>query len=240
MISKKTISELTHKYQSTEVNIIREYCQHLFLSNLYQNKLASRIMSKGGTALRIIYKSPRFSEDLDFTAQDISIKELEAVFLDSFSDIEKTGIEVELEEAKITSGGYLAITYFDFLDSRQAIQLEVSLRNLKKIRPEVNLINSQYLPAFNVISLPEKELVKEKVKALLVRSRPRDFFDIYFLLRSDLSIKKQDLELHKVLNKLEETKIDFKRELRALLPKSHQALLKNFKAILRRELMRYL
>ena len=31
---------------------------------------------KGGTALRIIFKSPRFSEDLDFSAYNISIPEI--------------------------------------------------------------------------------------------------------------------------------------------------------------------
>lgn len=240
MISHKTITELIHKYQTTEVNVIREYFQHLFLSYFYQKKSSSRIMFKGGTALRIIYQSPRFSEDLDFTAQDIKIQELENNFLDSVSDVEKTGIEVELEEGKITSGGYLAIAHFNLLDFRQALRIEVSLRTQKRLKPEVNLVNSDYIPPFNVIRLPERELVREKVKALLDRAKPRDFFDIYFLLRTDLSIKKGELELDKILDKLEAVKIDFKRELRALLPKTHQAILKDFKGVLRRELGRYL
>lgn len=45
----------------------RDYIQHLFLYLLYS---ASRredvgLHFKGGTALRIVYHSPRFSEDLD-------------------------------------------------------------------------------------------------------------------------------------------------------------------------------
>lgn len=197
-------------------------------------------MFKGGTALRIIYHSPRFSEDLDFTAQGIKIKELEGTLLDSISNIEKVGIKVEIEEGKVTSGGYITITNFYFSDFRQTMQIEISLRNQKNIKSEVNLINSDYLPPFNVMSLPEGQLVKEKIMALLDRSKPRDFFDLYFLLRSELAVKKTDLELQKVFNKLELTTMDFKKELRGLLPKSHQAILQDFRGVLRRELKKYL
>lgn len=239
MISEKTIKELTRKYQTTEVNITREYCQHLFLSYFYQKKRSEQILFKGGTALRMIYNSPRFSEDLDFTAVNIKMGEIEDIFIDSILDIKNTGIEVELKEGKITSGGYLGIVLFRFLDFKGVIQIEVSLRKKGKIKSEVNLINSDYIPPFTVINLSQEQLSKEKVKALLERAKPRDFFDIYFLLRSHLSFKKSELELYKILKKLEETKIDFKRELKPLLPKSHHIILKNFKDILRRELSKY-
>ncbi|RKY29464.1 MAG: hypothetical protein DRP74_08785 [Candidatus Omnitrophota bacterium] len=239
MISEKTIKELAHKYQTTEINVIREYCQHLFLSYFYQKKKSEHILFKGGTALRVIYESPRFSEDLDFTAVNIKIPEIEEIFIDSILDIEKTGIEVELEESKITSGGYLGIVFFRFLDFKGIIQLEVSLRNKGKVNSEINLINSDYVPPFNVISLSQERLAKEKVRALLERAKPRDFFDIYFILRSHLSIKKSGLELYKISKKLEETKIDFKRELGLLLPRSHHIILKNFKDVLKRELNKY-
>lgn len=38
----------------------------------YQEKEAEAILFKGGTALRLIYQSPRFSEDLDFSGFKIS------------------------------------------------------------------------------------------------------------------------------------------------------------------------
>ena len=80
MISEKTIKELTQKYQTTEINIIREYCQHLFLSYFYQKRKSEQIYFKGGTALRIIYNSPRFSEDLDFTGiHNIAYYEIEDI-----------------------------------------------------------------------------------------------------------------------------------------------------------------
>ena len=240
MISEKTIKELTRKYQTTEINVAREYCQHLFLSYFYEKKKSERILFKGGTALRIIYNSPRFSEDLDFTAVNIKIGEIEEIFIDSVLDVENTGIEIKLKEGKATSGGYLGIAGFRLLDFKGVIQIEVSLRKKGKIKPEMNLIDSDYVPPFTVISLFQEQLSKEKVNALLERAKPRDFFDIYFLLRSHLSIKKGELELHKILEKLRETKIDFKRELKLLLPKSHHIILKDFKNVLKRELNKYI
>ena len=240
MISKSLIDDLTRKYQTTRVNVAREYCQHLFLSYFYQKKKSEHILFKGGTAIRLLYNSPRFSEDLDFTAYNIPTRRIETIFIDSLDDVAQTGIGVELEEAKITSGGYLAIARFTFLDFKENIQIEVSMRPKKfKITSEVVLISSDYIPSYNVVSLAEKHLIEEKIQALLDRAKPRDFFDIYYLLRANLSIPKNNLPLKKVLKKLEETKMDFKRELMLFLPKSHHNILKDFKNILKRELNKY-
>lgn len=239
MISKNTIKELTSKYQTVELNVIREYCQHLFLSFFYKEKLSEYVLFKGGTALRLIYNSPRFSEDLDFSAFNINTKDLEDLFLDTIFHIEKIGIKIELEESKFTRGGYLGIVFFEIWDTKDMIRIEVSLRRKIKIKGELNLIYSDYIAPFNVIVLPKKLLVEEKIKALLEREKPRDFFDIYFLLRSDLSLDISKLDLFKVLKKLETTKIDFKKELKILLPKSYHMLLKNFVEILRKEINKY-
>lgn len=240
MISKDLIINLSRKYQTIQINVAREYCQHLFLSYFYQKKKSERILFKGGTAIRFLYNSPRFSEDLDFTACNIPTGQLETIFIDSLDEVGQTGIEVKLEEVKVTSGGYLAIAWFTFLDFRQTIQIEVSRRPKKfKIAPEVSLISSDYIPPYNIIFMAEKSLIEEKIQALLDRAKPRDFFDIYFLLRANLSTPKNILCLGKILKKLEETKVDFKRELMPFLPKSHHNILKDFKNILKRELKKY-
>ena len=240
MIGKSLIEDLTRKYQTTQVNVAREYCQHLFLSYFYQKKNSDRVLFKGGTAIRFIYNSPRFSEDLDFTSYNMTKRRIETIFIDSLNDVAQTGIGVEPQEAKTTSGGYLAIAWFAFLDFKQAIQIEVSMRSKKPgIASEVKLINSDYLPAYNIVFLAEKDLIEEKIRALLDRAKPRDFFDIYYLLRANLSTPKNNLPLGKVLKKLEETRMDFKRELMLFLPKSHHNILKDFKNILKRELNKY-
>lgn len=240
MISKSLIEDLARKYQTTQTNVAREYCQHLFLSYFYQKKKSEHVLFKGGTALRFLYNSPRFSEDLDFTASDIATDQIETIFVDSLDEIAQTGLGVELQEAKTTSGGYLAIAWFTLLDFKQIIQIEVSMRAKKlKVDSEISLINSDYIPPYNIVSLVEKDLIEEKIQALLDRAKPRDFFDIYFLLRASLSTPKNNLPLSKVLKKLEETNLNFKRELMLFLPKSHHNILKDFKNTLKRELNKY-
>ena len=75
-----TIEELNKnavKNQMQPQYIYREYCQNIFLSFLYQQKKSKQLLFKGGTALRIVYNSPRYSEDLDFTIIDLTNNEIE-------------------------------------------------------------------------------------------------------------------------------------------------------------------
>lgn len=74
MIADHVLKSLATKFQTTELNVRREYCQHLFLSYFYQQPLTDHIYFKGGTALRTLYNSPRFSEDLDFSASITDIR----------------------------------------------------------------------------------------------------------------------------------------------------------------------
>src|SRR3972149_1697860 len=78
MITKDQIKNLSEIFQIDEFSIFREYLQLIFLSYLYQEKGASKIIFKGGTALRLLFGSPRFSEDLDFSTNydDLEITKL--------------------------------------------------------------------------------------------------------------------------------------------------------------------
>src|SRR3989338_4633161 len=102
MISEIQIKNLVNKFQTTEVNIRREYIQHLFLSYFYQDKDAFKILFKGGTALRLIYNSPRFSEDLDFSCPFATLAQIEKPIEETLISIEREGIKVNLGESKVT------------------------------------------------------------------------------------------------------------------------------------------
>ncbi len=72
MLNKETLQKLAIQYQTSLFpNIVREYFQHLFLSELYKFPDGEKMLFKGGTALRVIYGSPRFSEDLDFSLLEL-------------------------------------------------------------------------------------------------------------------------------------------------------------------------
>jgi len=47
-------------------NILREYLQYKILEIIFNSETGRSLAFLGGTALRILYNSNRFSEDLDF------------------------------------------------------------------------------------------------------------------------------------------------------------------------------
>lgn len=241
MLSLEILKEFTRKNQTIEKNMVREYIQHLFLSSLYKLPEAEKLLFKGGTALRVICRSPRFSEDLDFTGENIyHYKIIDKLFVDTLSGIEKQGIRIDVREAKSTTGGYLGIIHYELYDFIEDIKFEISLRQgrkLNKLDKEFNTIINDYIPVYTIISLAKEEIIKGKISALISRKKPRDYYDLYFFLRHP--------ELHKLVNKnklgeilesLKKEQIDFKQELSLLLPVSHKMILKDFKKNLIREI----
>src|SRR3989344_2112963 len=98
MITKESLQALARSYQASEFpNIVREYFQHLFLSQMYKLNGAEKLLFKGGTALRIVYGSPRFSEDLDFSLFGVPGHEVkkyvEDMFVRVLVEIEHQGVK---------------------------------------------------------------------------------------------------------------------------------------------------
>lgn len=240
MLSKETITKLSIKLQTSETNIAREYVQNVFLSILYKLGGSSRLLFKGGTALRLIYKSARYSEDLDFTGINISAKEIEDLLQETFIEMERMDFNVHLEEATKTTGGYLGKIYVEFYDYRILIKLEVSFREKKKIEPDTSFIENEYTPNYLIYHLPENILIGEKIAALLGRGKPRDYFDAYFILRNNMLPANEKKQLKKILDGLNSLKIDFKHELGTFLPKSFHPIIKRFQSTLAQEIRRHI
>jgi len=244
MIEKRQVQKLAGSWQTTVDNVVREYFQQLFLSRLYQEKGSDRLLFKGGTALRIIWQSPRFSEDLDFTGVSVSIKEIEVLMEGALAKIEGEGIQAEIVESKRTSGGYLAIFQLGASEYKSQIQVEVSLRSGKKWLGTAALVQSDLVIPYTLIHLKEDVLVAEKIRACLTRGKARDFYDLYFILRGRLAFKEAFIQDKQLKSKLIETiksgKLDFKRELKAFLPVSQHMVIKGFPETLLAEIERSL
>ena len=244
MIEKRQVQKLAQIWQTTTENVVREYFQQLFLSRLYQEKGSDKLLFKGGTALRIIWQSPRFSEDLDFTGDNIAIKAIEALMAGTLAKIEMEGIQAEIIESKNTSGGYLAIFNFETSEYKSQIQIEISLRNGKKKTGTAVLVQSDLVVPYTLIHLKQEILVAEKIQACLTRGKARDFYDLYFILRSRLAFKEafiQDKQLKaKILKVVKSEKLNFKRELKLFLPVSQHMVIKGFPETLVTEIERNL
>ena len=242
MLTLESLQEFTKKFQTNERNVIREYIQHLCLASLYKNKEAQNLLFKGGTSLRLIYQSPRFSEDLDFTGKKFSSRNrIEDLFLKTLVEIEKTGIAISFKEAKPTTGGYLGLIHYELFSFAEDMKFEISLRKRGRAEGELTTIVSDFAITYTLIHLAPSELVDEKIQALITRGKPRDYYDLYFLLRHRALNKLVDKKkLNMVLDSLNKTQLDFRRELSVLLPVSQHMILKNFKGILRKEIEKYL
>jgi len=239
MILPERLSKIAKKSQTSFLNTARDYVQALFLYGFYQQKESSAFFFKGGTAFHFVYQSPRFSEDLDFSANAFNCRVFEELLAKSLLFIEKNGLEVDLVESKPISGGCLAI--FSALVGRipARIQIEASLRAPKKTKGEAVLVKTSFLPPFGVLILKEEKLVGEKIKALLARKKPRDFYDLYFIFRSGLKIKlsgKERMAIVKEVDSLDRSQVA--SDLKEFLPRSHRLIIKDLPAALKRELER--
>jgi len=239
MIDNKRLETIQASFQTTPEAVIREYSQHLFLSLFYREREAFKVLFKGGTALRFAYKSPRFSEDLDFSAFGTDARGLEEIILAVLLELSRQNVKIEIKDSKTTTGGYLA-NLVAFIEDRQAsIAIQVSFRGKSKLAPEIVNITNEYIPTYVANLVPQSVLVGEKVHAALTRGKPRDFFDVYYLLREGL-IKGEDIEkLRKVREILKQKDIDFKKELELFLPASMKHFVASFPGPLLRELERF-
>ncbi len=184
MISKDQIQELSQKFAIDEFSVVREYLQILFLSALYEQKESSKIYFKGGTALRLLLNSFRFSEDLDFTSL-ISNGEIRKLLAKSIKKINLIVPEVELKQVKTNINSLTGFLRYktNELKFPLNIHMEFSLREKPLTEKDVVLETLFPVSPYPIIKcLSWEEILAEKIRALMHRAKGRDLFDIWYLL----------------------------------------------------------
>ncbi len=245
MIESQVLERIAQKEKTSIFpNVIREYVQHLFLKELYGLVGSEHLLFKGGTALRIVYGCPRFSEDLDFSLFGISPVEtssfIEKLFMDVLAKIENNGFHVDIgNKSASTSGGYFGVATLHVSNYAPiGLEINVSTRNKHDIRGEVDSITNNFVPTYTLYHLPQEALVEEKVfGALRERKKPRDYYDLYFILRRGMLSSDQKQRLAVLAQEIiEEMKgVDFRGELGAFLPIDQQLIVRDFAQTLERE-----
>ncbi|MBI5243459.1 MAG: nucleotidyl transferase AbiEii/AbiGii toxin family protein [Elusimicrobia bacterium] len=239
MISRSQIEELRDKRQTTELNVAREYVQHLLLSALFGGIGAeAKLAFKGGTALHLLRRSPRFSEDLDFTGWAKGFHVGEWIRL-AVREASKAGLEIELADSKPTGGGWFASTKTRVHEWPVRVEWNVSLRPGGEPKTEIVLAASQLWPPYSVKTLPVEETAREKIEALMRRGEPRDFFDLYFLLRERLGIRSIAERKGVLIKKTKAlSAISVERDLKPFLPRNQRGLLRRLPKAILQELER--
>ena len=234
MLSENSVKEWATRWQTTQLNVQREFLQHIFLSVLYQQPFSEKMFFKGGTALRVVFGSPRFSEDLDFSA-NISSYTLSREMERWAANVSQYGAETKITENKPTSGGHFAIFQSRLQGETVSITCNVSLR--KKGTPEAVLVASPLLPSYQCLILKTGDLVAEKIAALLTRKKPRDFFDLYFLLRERRGLEAILPLKEKLLTEVGKAEAkSLYRELKLFLPANYQKIASHLPECLQSEL----
>ena len=195
---------------------------------LYSLRHVNGIYFKGGTALnKIFLNHARLSEDIDFTLtrneKDVRDEILEIVKKLDFFKEHKEGKSVE---------GFIRIILTcssELGDSELFIDL--NKRGKLLIPSEVHEVKhfySPFIPEFSIKTIAKEELIAEKVAASIGRNKPRDHFDVYQIINSDMSInikmvKKKcadsgdEFSIIKMFNKAQTLKNRWDKDMTALL-----------------------
>jgi len=140
--------------------------------------------------LHLVYKSPRFSEDLDFTVQ---MKEKE--FLNFIQKILLKLSKKEnfnFKEKKSIAGKKFLLIFKPLLLSYEIfINLDFSFGE-KVLEPQKSIIETNFPIIFTsyIYHLSKEEIFAEKIRALLTRFKGRDLYDLWFLLSQGVFLKK--------------------------------------------------
>ena len=166
----------------------REYLQVLTLKALYNLSGAKKLLFLGGTALRLGYDLPRFSEDLDFDAKQLSPGDWKALLGETAHALSRQGFSIELKTGE--KGGLLTgdLRCKGFL---QAYNLSGDVGEKLRIKLETNRpdypltaeprVVSGYGEMFPVPFAARGMMFAEKILALLNREMGRDVYDIFFM-----------------------------------------------------------
>ncbi|MBS3123546.1 nucleotidyl transferase AbiEii/AbiGii toxin family protein [Candidatus Woesearchaeota archaeon] len=189
VISRTELEEYAKLKQLNLGQAEKDYFQHIVLFILYSH-FGKELIFKGGTALSKAYGLGRFSEDLDFT---LSHEEKIVEVLQE--GLKKFYLEAEIEEKKFTSSFSHTLRikgplYNGVRHSLCKLELDFSLREKVILSPSIITLGRllKELPAFEVVVMSKEEILAEKVRAIMTRTKARDVYDLWFLLQDNLPI----------------------------------------------------
>jgi len=190
MISRDQINELSKRLAIDEFTVIREYLQIVFLSILYSTNESQKIYFKGGTAIRLLMKSSRFSEDLDFTAE-LTTKQLDSITAETVKKMSLVVPGISIKRTRETNLSYTAILSYLQEGSKYplTIHLDFSLREKPETSKE-NILETDFpvAPQPIIRHMDWVEVLSEKIRAFLYRQKGRDIYDLWFMLSKGVEL----------------------------------------------------
>ena len=194
MIKPGEIQKKSSAVKVRDQQIEKDYILSWILKGVSQHEqLSKNIVFKGGTVLKKVYFADyRFSEDLDFTLLDNDVSN-EQIF-DWFNET----IEYVKEEANIhlaiiddnehEDGGInFYISYVGPLGgfgNNKKVKVDISRSEKLEFESVIKSAIIEYSDEdeYNLLCYSLEELLIEKLRCVMQRMQPRDYYDIWYLL----------------------------------------------------------
>ena len=214
MILQRDIIKIAQSEAIPKSTIEKDWVLGHFVDSIFQQReLSNSLVFKGGTCLRKCwFNNYRFSEDLDFTSLDANFKltetNLQSICVALYDSIGlSTSIESikELQHKDKPMGFQALVRYWGPDHSgnkappvpekwQTKIKFEITLNEFLVFNPIMKkihhpypdeLIYNQAIPCYVL-----EEVIAEKLRALILRSytAPRDFYDIWYILKNNPEI----------------------------------------------------
>lgn len=195
MLTKTQLAQMAQRHHIGLATVERDYLQVMFLYRLYTRR--QDLILKGGAGLRIIYRSNRYSDDLDFNASG-SVESVRQILQSTTRDLLRFGVESTTTNEWVSQKGYAFHLSFkgpladDRVTTWGGIDIDVSLREddlvATPVRTFLNATLWGYddIPSFTITHQARSHIFAEKVRAFFERKRPapRDLYDLWLLLNT--------------------------------------------------------
>lgn len=193
MIRPSEIQKKANAEKVRDTQIEKDYILGWILCGVANNELLSKCLGfKGGTVLKKFYfEDYRYSEDLDFTLIDNSVsdEDLQSAFESLFEYVrEEANIPLTMINFGIHETGNINfyILYTGPLGGmvgNKKVKVDVSRTEILSYplekRPLLGLYSDQDDCCIQCYSL--NEVMVEKMRSLLSRTQPRDYYDLWYL-----------------------------------------------------------
>lgn len=201
MLNYNFISQKARESRIDNITIEREYWQILWLQRIYLTPRSRGMFFKGGTAIRFLFQSFRFSEDLDFTST-LNQKDCEGLINEVFNFFKNNGpSDIEIKKERVVQRLEDVSLRYRFLflpentSQKSSIRIDISLREKPQTKDESIIIPFDYpvSPYPLVVHLSAREILAEKIRALFIRKKPRDLFDVWFLMTKNVKVNEETI-----------------------------------------------
>ncbi|MEK6690090.1 MAG: nucleotidyl transferase AbiEii/AbiGii toxin family protein [Nitrospirota bacterium] len=204
------------------MQVVREFWEIVMLKGLFESPEGKFLIFKGGTTLRLVYGSPRFSEDLDFLLSEDTLKgkfkPLIKRIIFPYPELTIT----DLEEKYYTYLGEIKVTQ-DYLSLPFRIKIEISKRRERGYKSDLSLITSpvSIIQCLGRVATLE-QFYRDKLSCIKERAKPKDIFDLWYIC--------QKLKKPYEPEKITISKKELIRDLRKYLPKDFWSVIDRLKA----------